>query len=103
MNWGTRSNWARALRPPSGPSWPNRRHRHDARPPHPRARARDTFMYKILVADPISESGLTVFQNRNGHFKIDARSKLSAEELKKAVVDADAIIVRSETKITSEI
>src|SRR5437879_3366877 len=60
-------------------------------------------MIKILIADPISESGLTVFQSTNGHFKIDARSKLSPMELKKAVADADAIIVRSETKITAEI
>src|SRR5205807_6188315 len=42
-------------------------------------------------------------QSTNGHFKIDARSKLSPMELKKAVADADAIIVRSETKITAEI
>src|SRR5882672_9239983 len=59
-------------------------------------------MIKILVADPISDSGLDVFQV-NGHFKIDARSKLNPEELKKAVVDADAVIVRSETKITADI
>jgi len=57
---------------------------------------------KILVADPISESGLGVFQT-NGHFKIDARSKLDPEQLKKAVSDADAVIVRSETKITADI
>jgi D-3-phosphoglycerate dehydrogenase len=60
-------------------------------------------MFKILVADPISESGINVFQSHNGHFKIDARSKLTVDELKKAVADADAIIVRSETKITSDI
>ncbi len=60
-------------------------------------------MIKILIADPISDSGLTVFQSQNGHFKIDARSKLSAEELKKAVADVDAIIVRSETKITADV
>src|SRR2546430_663886 len=60
-------------------------------------------MFKIFIADPISESGLSVFQSNNGHFKIDARSKLSPQELKKAVADADAIIVRSETKITAEI
>lgn len=59
--------------------------------------------YKILVADPISESGLTVFQNHNGHFKIDARTKLSLEDLKKAAEDVDAIIVRSETKITADV
>ncbi len=60
-------------------------------------------MIKILIADPISESGLTVFQSNNGHFKVDARSKLSPADLKKAVADVDAIIVRSETKITADV
>jgi len=59
--------------------------------------------FKILIADPISESGTQVFQSNNGHFKLDARSKLSLEDLKKAVVDADAVIVRSETKITADV
>lgn len=59
-------------------------------------------MVKILVADPISESGFQVFQG-NGKFQIDARQKLPLEELKKAVADVDAIIVRSETKITAEV
>jgi D-3-phosphoglycerate dehydrogenase / 2-oxoglutarate reductase len=60
-------------------------------------------MIKILIADPISESGITVFQAHNGQFSLDARSKLPLEELKKAVADVDAIIVRSETKITADI
>ena len=60
-------------------------------------------MFKILIADPISDTGMTVFQSHNGDFKLDARSKLSLEDLKKAVADVDAIIVRSETKITAEV
>jgi len=60
-------------------------------------------MFKILIADPISESGLTVFQSHNGDFKVDVQSKLSLEDLKKAAADVDAIIVRSETKITAEV
>jgi len=60
-------------------------------------------MFKILIADPISESGLTVFQSHNGDFKVDARSKLSLDDLKKAAADVDAIIVRSETKITADV
>src|SRR5882724_5521597 len=83
---------APALRRPSARSWPNPNRRRGRWP-----------MFKILVADPISDSGITVFQSHNGHFKIDARSKLTTEELKKAVADVDAIIVRSETKITSDI
>src|SRR5690348_14005054 len=60
-------------------------------------------MVKILVADPISDTGIGVFKNHNGHFKIDARSKLSLDDLKKAVADVDAVIVRSETKITADV
>ncbi len=59
-------------------------------------------MFKILAADPISDSGLQVFQG-NGHFSLESRQKLSPDELKKAVADVDAIIVRSETQITAEI
>jgi D-3-phosphoglycerate dehydrogenase len=60
-------------------------------------------MIKILIADPISESGTDVFQNHNGHFKLESRSKLSPEDLKKAVADVDAVIVRSETRITADV
>src|SRR5215813_5831113 len=59
--------------------------------------------FKILVADPISDSGMEVFQARNGTFKLDNRSKLSLDDLKKAVADVDAVIVRSETKITADV
>lgn len=59
--------------------------------------------FKILVADPISETGIEVFQSHNGTFKIDARSKLSLDDLKKAVADVDAVIVRSETQITADV
>lgn len=60
-------------------------------------------MIKILIADPISDSGVAVFKSHNGHFQLEAKHKLNAEDLKKAVADVDAVIVRSETQITSEI
>jgi D-3-phosphoglycerate dehydrogenase / 2-oxoglutarate reductase len=60
-------------------------------------------MIKILVADPLSETGLQVFRGNGGHFQVDIRQKLSLEDLKKAAADVDAIIVRSETKITAEV
>lgn len=59
-------------------------------------------MIKIVAADPISESGLQVFQ-ANGHFSVEAHQKLSLPDLLKVVADADAILVRSETRITSEV
>lgn len=60
-------------------------------------------MFKILVADPISDQGLQVFQAHNGHFKLESKQKLALEDLKKAVVDVDAVIVRSETRITADV
>lgn len=60
-------------------------------------------MYKILVADPISDSGVQVFESQNGTFKLDIQSKLSKDDLLKAVADVDAIIVRSETQITADV
>src|SRR5439155_11717072 len=71
----------------------------------PHQRGRDSLaMIKILIADPISESGITVFQSHNGRFQVVAlATKLSPAELKKAVADVDAIIVRSETQITADV
>jgi D-3-phosphoglycerate dehydrogenase len=60
-------------------------------------------MVKILVADPISDSGLEVLKSNGGHFTIETRQKMSPDELKKAVADAEAVIVRSETKITADV
>jgi len=60
-------------------------------------------MIKILIADPISDSGVSVFKSHNGHFQLEAKHKLNLEDLKKAVADVDAVIVRSETQITAEV
>ncbi len=60
-------------------------------------------MVKILIADPISESGLQVFQNQEGRFQVVQKTKLSLEDLKKAVSDVEAVIVRSETKISADV
>lgn len=60
-------------------------------------------MVKILVADPISDSGLDVFKSHNGTFQVESKLKLGLEDLKKAVADVDAVIVRSETRITAEV
>jgi D-3-phosphoglycerate dehydrogenase len=60
-------------------------------------------MFKILVADPISDSGIQVFKDLQDKFQVEISTKLPPEELKKAVVDVDAIIVRSETQITADV
>lgn len=59
--------------------------------------------FKILVADPLSEAGMQVFAAQNGSFQVETKLKLSPDDLKKAVADVDAVIVRSESKITAEI
>jgi D-3-phosphoglycerate dehydrogenase len=60
-------------------------------------------MIKILVADPVSDSGLEIFRKHPDKFLVEVRTKLPPDELKKAVVDVNAIIVRSETQITADI
>lgn len=56
---------------------------------------------KILVCDPIAEDGIAIFKNAGAD--VDIRTGLKPEELKKAVNGYDALVVRSETKITREI
>ena len=60
-------------------------------------------MVKILVADPVSDTGLQVFHAEKNQFLVEVKTKLSPEELKKAVTDVDAIVVRSETQISADI
>ncbi|MBU0635174.1 MAG: phosphoglycerate dehydrogenase [Candidatus Omnitrophica bacterium] len=56
---------------------------------------------KILVSDPLSEEGIKILKDRG--FTVDVKTKLSKDELKKAVADYDALLVRSGTKVTAEI
>ena len=57
---------------------------------------------KILISDPMSESGLKILKNERS-FKIDVKPKLSPAELKKIIKDYDAILIRSGTKLTKDI
>jgi len=56
---------------------------------------------KILVCDPISESGIELL--RSAGFEVDARFDLTPEELQQTIVDYDALIVRSRTMVTKEV
>jgi len=56
---------------------------------------------KILVSDDVNEDRLEPL--RAAKFTVEKRTKLSVEELKEALKDADGLIVRSETKVTKEI
>ncbi len=58
--------------------------------------------YKVLVSDPLGEGGLAIFK-KEPQIKVDVRTGLKPEELKKIVGEYDAIVVRSGTHLTKEI
>ena len=57
---------------------------------------------RVLVSDPLSNKGLELL-GKARNLKYDIKPGLPPEELKKIIPAYDAIIVRSETKLTSEI
>src|SRR3990167_4818109 len=57
---------------------------------------------KILISDPLSEEGVKILEKEK-EFKVDIKQKLSPEELKKIIGEYNALIVRSETKVTADI
>ena len=58
-------------------------------------------MPKILVADRIANEGIDALKARG--MQVDLRTGLPKEELKAALADYEALIVRSETQVTAEI
>src|SRR5260370_37105706 len=56
---------------------------------------------KIFVADDVSDSGLEPL--RAASFKVEKRTGLSHRELAIALADCEGLIVRSETKVTSDL
>ena len=57
-------------------------------------------MPKILVADPIAPEGIDLLKSRA---EVDVKRGLKAEELIDVLGDYDALIVRSETKVTGQV
>jgi D-3-phosphoglycerate dehydrogenase / 2-oxoglutarate reductase len=57
--------------------------------------------FRILVCDPIAEDGVEAL--RRSGADVDVRTGLSPEELRKSVDGYDALVVRSETKVTKDI
>src|SRR5215831_8421590 len=57
---------------------------------------------KILISDNLSKVGVDLLR-RNERFQVDVNTGLKPEELKRIIGDYDALIVRSETKVTAEI
>lgn len=59
-------------------------------------------MYKVLVSDPISDTGLKALYDHE-KFEVDKITGLSASELKDIIGGYDALIVRSQTQVTEGI
>lgn len=59
-------------------------------------------MRKILVSDGLSEAGLAVLNAEKG-WQVVTRSKMTPEELRSSIAGMDALIVRSASKVTSDI
>lgn len=57
-------------------------------------------MPKVLVSDPIAQDGIDVLA---GQAEVDVRLGLAPEELIAAIGDYEALVVRSETKVTAEV
>src|SRR5713226_9343639 len=58
-------------------------------------------MARILVTEQLAERGLALLREA-GH-QVDVRRGLEPDELLVAVADADALIVRSATKVTADV
>jgi len=57
-------------------------------------------MMRVLVTDSISEEGIAVLRDCA---RLDVKNKLTPEELKAIIGDYEALMVRSQTKVTAEI
>ena len=56
---------------------------------------------KVLVADPISPKGVELLKQK-GFETVEAYGS-TPDKVKELIADADAVIVRSETRITSDV
>lgn len=55
---------------------------------------------RVLIADPIAQEGIELLRTRA---EVDVRTGLSLLQLKEIVANYDALVVRSETKVTAEV
>ena len=57
-------------------------------------------MPKILVSDPVAQAGVDILAKE---FPVDSIQKMTPEQLIATIPDYDALVVRSETKVTKEV
>jgi D-3-phosphoglycerate dehydrogenase len=55
---------------------------------------------KVLVVDPVAEEGIEALRS---HVEVDVKLGIKPDELRNIIGDYDALIVRSETKVTADI
>ena len=59
------------------------------------------FLVKVLVTDPLKEKGVEVL--RRAGFDVIVKTEWSPEDILSLVSDVDGLVVRSRTKVTSEV
>src|SRR5437588_4808349 len=59
-------------------------------------------MYTILISDKLADEGIEIFHMEKD-LKADVKLGMKPDELKNIIADYDALVVRSETKVTSDI
>ncbi|MHC4454850.1 MAG: Rossmann-fold NAD(P)-binding domain-containing protein, partial [Planctomycetota bacterium] len=57
---------------------------------------------KVLISDKMSQNGIDIL-NSVDKFQVVYKTNLSQEDLIKELQDADALIIRSSTKVTKEV
>jgi D-3-phosphoglycerate dehydrogenase / 2-oxoglutarate reductase len=60
-------------------------------------------MHRILITDNLSPAGLEILRGASPEIEVDVRSGLTPDQVREALHDADAIIIRSATKLTEPI
>jgi D-3-phosphoglycerate dehydrogenase len=58
--------------------------------------------FRVLVSDKLSEMGLNVFK-ADPDIQTDVKLKMPPEELKACIGDYDALVIRSDTKVTADV
>ncbi len=59
-------------------------------------------MYKILISDKLSEQGIAIFKAEKD-IEVDIKLGMKLEELKAVIGEYDALVIRSDTKVTPDI
>ncbi|MDD3905438.1 MAG: phosphoglycerate dehydrogenase [Candidatus Omnitrophica bacterium] len=58
--------------------------------------------FRVLISDSLSKEAVEILQKEK-EFKVDVNTKMTPEELKAAIKDYDALLVRSATKVTKDV